>query len=337
MHRRRGLTAALIWPGLALLYLLLPGHPLGLLAGLPMSGFALGLGLVITLVAWCGCLPRGRIARRAGLALSLAAAAKLLLAAAALPYGLTAAYTIGADPNQTPERSTEWRVDGATRVDRRLELVGDRFPVHFFNDLHRFNFYTPGQPHRDLLPFAVAWRGWLEEPADGQRCLRLQANGAAHLRVGDGPSAGIEGASHVETRDVCAPVSRGANSLTVDYARPEGGVPYLSVSEIEAGGQTRPLDAERLLRTPAPYDVLERDRWAARIAWGLDALVIASSACAVLVGMIGRRPRPAGLERPLLSLAILAAFAEVPELPAEFEGWIGQEVFGGPGILGGDG
>src|SRR6266516_1404177 len=242
MHRRRGLTAALIWPGLALLYLLLPGHPLGLLPGLPLGDFSLGLGLVIALSAWCGCLPRGRITRRAGAALSLAAAAKLLLAAAALPYGLTAAYTIGADPNQTPERSTDWRIDGATRVDRQLDFVGDRFPVHFFNDLHRFNFYTPGQPRRELLPFAVTWRGWLEEPADGQRCLRLQANGTAHLRVSGGPSAGIEGASHLETRDVCTPVNRGANSLTVDYARPEGGVPYLSASEIEASGQTRPLD-----------------------------------------------------------------------------------------------
>jgi hypothetical protein len=97
-------------------------------------------------------------------------------------------------------------------------------------------------------------------------------------------------------------------------------VPYLSVSEIEAGGQTRPLDAERLLRTPAPYDVLQRDRWAGRIAWGLDALVIASSAGAVLVGMIGRWPRPAGLERPLLSLAILAAFAEALVFQRHFSG-----------------
>src|SRR5688572_27762865 len=101
--------AGLLWPGPTLLYLLLPGHPLALLNGLPLSDFALGAGLLTALAAWCDQRPHRTFHRAAALAALIACGLKLLLAALALPYGLTATYPTSADPAAPTERSTEWQ------------------------------------------------------------------------------------------------------------------------------------------------------------------------------------------------------------------------------------
>src|SRR5215216_5353248 len=100
------LPAALLWPGMALLYLLLPGHRFAVFTGLPLSPAAVGVGLVLALAAWCGARPSRRLGRRIGLALAAAIGLKLLLAAVALPYGLVAEYRTGPE-SSPPERSTE--------------------------------------------------------------------------------------------------------------------------------------------------------------------------------------------------------------------------------------
>src|SRR6059058_365927 len=53
MPRFTSAPAGLLWPGLPLLYLLLPGHPLALVNGLPLSNLALGAGLLLLLAALC--------------------------------------------------------------------------------------------------------------------------------------------------------------------------------------------------------------------------------------------------------------------------------------------
>src|SRR6266542_3360568 len=129
----------LVWPGLPLLYLLLPGHPFGLLPGLPLGELGLALGLALGLCAWCGGRPSGVFRRWLVVTLVATVVLKVLLGSLALPYGLTATYLAGAGQ---PERSTEWRLEGASRVDKNVDFMGDQFPVHFFNDFRRFNFYT---------------------------------------------------------------------------------------------------------------------------------------------------------------------------------------------------
>lgn len=279
MHQTRHLFAAAAWPGLVLIYLLLPGHPLALLIGTPLTELVFGLALFVGLAAWCDWKPRGSLAIRASTLLVLALALKLFFAGFALPRGIIATYTSAPDSAQPAERSTEWRIVDATRVDRGLEFVGDRFALHFVNDLRRFNFFTPGQPRRDLLPFSVTWRGWIVESADATRCLRLEANGTAMLRLGDVPPVTVERASHVETRDVCASVQQGTNRLEVRYSRPPDGVPFLKIAETTSDGRSQPLGPERLLRVPASADAAERDIWLGHAARALDLLVI--------VGLLG--------------------------------------------------
>jgi 4-amino-4-deoxy-L-arabinose transferase-like glycosyltransferase len=316
--------AGLIWPGLPLLYLVSPGHPLALLQGLPLDSFTLSSAVVLAVTAWCGWRPRGRTLALSGLVLVAALAARLVLGGLALPYGLTAAYSTSAAPNQPPERSTEWRVDGATRIDQALDLIGDRFPVHFFNDIHRFNFYTPSQPRRDTLPFAATWRGWLVEPLDGRRCLRLEANGSATLQVRQDTTPSIDRSASVQSRVTCQEVRRGVSPIQVRYSRPEGGVPYLIVSTIAGDGATAPLGPRQLLREEASYEAIERDGMRGQLASALDLLVLGTGLVFVLVGLVVSRRAatddhrgdvgPTALapwwERPLLAAGLLAALLE---------------------------
>jgi hypothetical protein len=337
MPRFISLPAGLLWPGLTLLYLLLPGHRLALLNGLPLSDFALGAGLLLTLATWCDQRSNRTFHRAAASAAVIACGLKLLLAAPALPYGLTATYSTSADPAAPAERSTEWqRLAPATRVDSTLSLVGDQFPLHFFNDFKRFNYYTAGQPRRDLLPFAVIWQGWLAEPADGQRCLRLEANGTASLRLGSSATARLDRQSHVETRDVCAPVTHGTNPLEVRFSRPQDGVPYLVVSSLTPNGQLSPLPVNHLLRTSAEPGQLELDQWLGRSAYALDLLVTATIAFGVLLALrslwLGRR-----YTRTILAGTVLLAFLEALTAFRHFAGhtpilsggndWLAYETF----------
>jgi dolichyl-phosphate-mannose-protein mannosyltransferase len=304
----------LIWPGLPLLYLVLPGHPLGLFSGVPLGDLAVGCGLVVGLLAWVGARPGAWLVRRAVPVVVLAGGLKLVLAAVALPYGLAASYWTSSDPAAAAERSTEWlRVGGGTRVDRGLSLAGDQFPLYFFNDFKRFNYYTANQPRRDLLPFSVIWRGWLTWPDTRAGCLQLAANGSASLQLETATTERLAGLSHVEARTVCAVGGSGMSPLEVRFSRPEGGVPYLVVSEVTEDGGTRPLAGERLLRAPSEPGRIQLDRWLGWVAWWLDLLTVSA------VGLVltraawehGRRGwRGLGWERPLLAGSVLVAFGE---------------------------
>jgi 4-amino-4-deoxy-L-arabinose transferase-like glycosyltransferase len=313
MPRVPCLLAVVAWPVLPLLYVLAPGHPFGALSGLPLATLGLGLVLLVVLAAWCGLGPR-RPLLAAGL-FGLALLLKLTLAGAALPAGLTATYTSG-DFSQPAERSTEWRLADATRVERSLDLVGDAFPLHFFNDL-RFNFYTASQPRRDLLPFTAVWRGWLLEPRGGPRCLWLEANGSASLQVGDLGPVRIDRATAVERRELCGPLPAGAVPLEARFARPAGGVPFLRVGETLSDGQSVPLPPERLARAPADAAAAGRDLLLGRAARALDLAVLAGLMAIPLLALAAGRGRlrlgalPTWrLERGLLSLALLAAYVE---------------------------
>ena len=64
-----------------------------------------------------------------------------------------------------PERSTDFFGLGTTRVDRSLSFADDTFPLYFFNDNLRFNYYQENEPDRQSLAFAVRWQGLLQAPS----------------------------------------------------------------------------------------------------------------------------------------------------------------------------
>ena len=96
-------------------------------------------------------------------------------------------------PGGAPERSTDfaWLTD-ATRIEPNLDLHGEDFGVHFFNDATRFNFGPEVMPGRDQLPFSVRWSGWLLAQSDGARRFVLDADGPARVAL-DGRAAGVAG------------------------------------------------------------------------------------------------------------------------------------------------
>ena len=80
--------------------------------------------------------------------------------------GFRARYFANAAATGGHERSTEFPDAAFTRIDRQLDFDADRrqFPLPFFNDNSRFNFYKVGEPQRRYLEFAVRWSGlwWVD-------------------------------------------------------------------------------------------------------------------------------------------------------------------------------
>ncbi|MCA1648417.1 MAG: hypothetical protein LC797_24145 [Chloroflexi bacterium] len=196
-----------------------PGAAGQALAGVPLSVAGLG-GWACVLYAALA-LPRlgWRSARWVALGLALAVGFKVLAVATVPPLGLNASYWASAVPAGPAERSTDNPGLGdVTRIDTALDLRGDEFAVHFFNDAARFNFGAEVQPGRDQLPFSVRWQGWLLAPADGDRRFLLESTGPARAWLDDVPLPGS---------DTTMPVTAGLHSLRVEYARPAARVPSL--------------------------------------------------------------------------------------------------------------
>ena len=235
---------------LGLAALLAPGAPPAILgegllvrlesvaAGVPLSAAALLALAVVLYAALALPSPDGRATRWLALGFGLVLACKLLAWWLQPPLGLQASYWATAAPTGTPERSTDfpWLAD-ATRIDPRLDLQGEAFPVHFFNDAARFNFGPEVTPGRDQLPFSVRWQGWLLAPSAGARHFVLESNGPALAWLDD---------AQLNTAADAAPIdlSAGLHSVRVEYARPEARVPLVRLSwQREPGGALEPLGA----------------------------------------------------------------------------------------------
>src|SRR5712692_944897 len=218
------------WVLLALgtLALLIPGSAGQALAGVPLSvAGLLGLAGVVYAAAVLPGLGWAS-ARWLALGLAIVIGLKLVAAATAPPIGLSASYWARATPEGPPERSTDYPwLAAATRIDTTLDLRGDDFPVHFFNDAARFNFGSDVQPGRDQLPFSVRWQGWLLAPSDGERRFVLEANGSSGVWLDDVALPGSDASVYV---------SAGLHKLRVEYARPEARVPSLRLSWQRAPG-----------------------------------------------------------------------------------------------------
>jgi 4-amino-4-deoxy-L-arabinose transferase-like glycosyltransferase len=196
---------------------------------------------------------------------------KLLAASLAVPTGLMASYWVGTSPSGSPERSSDfpWLAD-ATRIDGALDLRGEDFAVHFFNDAARFNFGPDAVPVRDQLPFTVRWQGWLLAESTGERRFVLESDGPARAWLDE---------AELPAADSSLPVATGLRSLRVEYTRPEARVPRLRLSWQRVPGGT--------LETVGVPDV----RWQANAGSPTLGDVLATSAniglIAVVAGWIG--------------------------------------------------
>jgi hypothetical protein len=310
----------------AIAFILLPGHPLAPLPGLPLDAPSVVV-LALIGILFFGWTPRhsARADRYLLAALVVLCVLKVGTHAAAVDYGLRAEYftraTDGTLSSQR-ERSIDYRELNATRLDRGLRFTDHNIPVYFWNEL-RFNWWMPTQPDRFGIPVRAIWTGFLYVPSPGEYGLRLTARGPAELQLG-GTRLAITSPA-IQTTTVT--LNEGIQPIAAAYLRPEG-APVLFEAAWDRGGGFEPLAAPFLLSndsSPARWNVSEG---AQRVGVGLVALYAGLLAALAfrLIGEWWRHARPvraATWERPLLALVLLAGLAW-----AHVESWpMGQGVW----------
>ena len=242
----------------AALYLIAPGHPDVLLAGLPLG--QTGSVLLVLLVgawAWTRGVEFPAPSPRLTALVAAAIAVKVLIAAVAPPSGWSASYYANDQLTPPVQPSLDFPDLEATRIDRQLSFADSEFPVHFFND-NGFNF---GLRREVSEPYSVHWRGYVQtsEPTT----LTLESRGPADIDV-DGTRASV----------LPATIEAGTHIIDVRYRKPRDTDGLLRVLPLDAGGA--PRDWRRGEVTPAPVSASRRalTRWLVVPAWLLHAFVL---------------------------------------------------------------
>ncbi|MFN0070710.1 MAG: glycosyltransferase family 39 protein [Chloroflexota bacterium] len=241
----------------------MPLHPSGIIIALALPALIYGVG------RW---IPH-RAALTAALVLIALTILKLGIAAAAPEYGLKASYFDNSRFNGRPERSSEFRLPDATRLDRAIDFGGDEFPVYFFNDSERFNYFGSGQPQRRQLPFSVLWTGVLLVPEDGRYTFRLTASGEGSVDFGTVLKLAIN-ADGRDSREYETDLRAGELPVRAEYSRRPARSPDFHIDWLR-DGRFVPL-ADPYLRPEAGGTSLQQDgvlRVAASGLNGLAALV----------------------------------------------------------------
>jgi 4-amino-4-deoxy-L-arabinose transferase-like glycosyltransferase len=313
------------------LFLLLPGHTLSLVGGLPWGPLGLGCAVLLAAGLYAAWPLAGRPARRWLLALPLLglalAALKLGLALSAPRYGLEASYFANERFHNEPESSTAAPGLPYTRLDRALDFGGDEFPLFFFNDAERFNSLGPDRQDRGRsLTWSVRWQGYLQAPADGPATIWLTASGPADLAL-DGRSLLKVDEDGRTTAQARVNLTGGGHALRVRYARKKERSGYLQV-QTDLEGQRQVLGAPLITAERETAERLAADLTAARLARGVDLAFLALLGLTVPLAVgLGLRQRLAAapaalggrwaaLERPLLAALLLGFFlqAALPRL-----------------------
>ena len=188
--------------------------------------------------------------------------------------GFRARYFANAAASGTHERSIEFRDAAYTRIDRRLhfEPLGPEFPLPFFNDNSRFNFYQPGEPNRRLLAFAVRWSGlwWV---GDTRPRLYLDAPEAAAEIFIDGEAALTLGPGDGSPIVHEVPLRIGWHRLDVTFSAPYGSPRRLSAGVMD-GDRRLPFDASMVVSQQVRAWQMTAHRWLRRVKVAADTAVL---------------------------------------------------------------
>jgi len=307
----------------ALVYLLVPGHPLAWLTGVPLGPLSLSCVVLVTLLvfAFWPTPPRaipplpglGEGARGRGLlALALLAtliAAKLTLSWLAPAYGLPGWYYANGRFQGPPERSTAFRGPLATRRDQAIRFGADEFPVYFLNDSQRFNFFGPEAERRRNLPFSIRWQGFLYVPSDDDYSFWLTASGPATLAL-DGEQIAAVDAEGRDSAGATLPLRAGSHAVEIAYARRPPRSGDLKV-EWEVDGRRQALGLPYLLAEPIDREGWQRDRVVGLAGLVVDGVFLASlgsAGIALVVARLWLALRRPDRRWPLVERSSLAAF-----------------------------
>jgi hypothetical protein len=263
----------------AALYLLAPGHPDVILAGVPLG--QTGAFLLVTLfVAWAWTRDDAvTVAPSLIRALGIVIAVKFAIALVVPHSGWLAAYYANDQLTPPVRRSVDFSLPGATRIDRQVSFVDTEFPVHFFNESD----FNRGFRREATEPFSVYWRGHIDAGAPLR--LRYEATGAAELAV-DG--ARIEGPP--------VTVAPGRHLIEVRYRKAKDLEGAIHVFPLDDAGQPRDWAIGEVTPTEVPAYSRSAARSLAAAAWLAHVM-------ALIVMVRGIGP------------AVIAKFSRVKALP----------------------
>lgn len=238
VETRHRLPALLIW----IAYFVIPNDAGGLVHGIPLGPIE---AAALLMLAWLG-LVGVRIPGAQFVAILLAVT---YVTGAAIPGegGFRARYLANAAGGGGHERSTEFTNAAFTRIDRELHFDTERrqFPLPFFNDNSRFNFYKAGEPQRRYLEFAVRWSGlWWVERADTR--LYIDAPAASGQIFIDGEEAIAVGAAGGSPAVREVSLTPGWHRLDVTFSSPYASGRAFS-SGIMDGDARKPFDASMVV------------------------------------------------------------------------------------------
>lgn len=308
----------------------LPTHPLAPLAGAPLG--IVGGAVLVTILALAFALGDRRVPRGGVWVAVLLALAGLrwLTGLAAPAYGFEARYWAEERPTRPPERSTESPMSGATRVDRAIQFAGAEFPVHFFNDQRRFNFYRPTDQARDTLPFSVSWRGGVVRVPAGATRLVLVTNGPATLSLDGQERLALSYQAAAVERSLPIDTLRPTSTLELTYTRIHDAFPMARLWWEDERGQRQAVGAPDVVAAPGDVPGAALDPW---LYWLASATTLGLLGLLALAAVrAGRLPSAAPAGRRTWSvwerggLAAMVIWAALEPLPD----WIG---FDGQAIL----
>jgi hypothetical protein len=259
---------------------ILPGAPLGILGGTLLIAF-IAVAIAVDQPA--------RSARVWLAALAVIAVLRWTSGSFGPDLGWNASYVAGEDASRPVERSTELSVPNGTRVDRAIDFDGAGFPVHFFNDIRRFNFYRPTDTARDTMPFSAAWSAVLiERPARAHEMI-LVTNGPAMLDVGDSTSIEAPPTDVAHEYRVSLGSERSGTPIRLTYTRRFEVNPIARLLWVDANGTRWPVGAPEIVASVSETDGA---RLAALLHW-LGTLTSLALLALVLIALT--RPGTAGV------------------------------------------
>jgi hypothetical protein len=192
-------------------YVLAPGHPDAVLAGVPIGQTGIAVLVALTLL---GCIRTTAPPRLGPAAVALLIALKLVLSAAVPPTGWLADYFANDSWAGPRERSVDFPGLEGTRIDAALGFEDTSFPVHFFNE-RRFD---RGFRREYTEPFTVRWTAHTE--TDGPVRLTVHVRGEAVVRLDGEEHARIASTGPIAQERIDVTLHPGWHVLQIDYRKP---------------------------------------------------------------------------------------------------------------------
>ncbi len=261
-----------------LAYLIVPIEGWGLLHGRPLGAIE-ALALLALLWLWWV---------RRSLPFTVLAVIALIAKVAIggwliAPRGFEARYYANPTFTAPIEHGVEPADAGSTRTDRRLSFgrPGDpHLPVHFLNDIARFNFYLPTQPARESLPVSVSWEGWAYSPRVTVKRIYVRSpSGQATVTIGETATTTVPASKDEWTG--YASLRAGFERIVITLTIPQGGDRTFDAGWL-VNGEEQPFDETTIFRRQPSSTQLSIGgivRWA---SMAFDALLLAT----LLVGVV---------------------------------------------------